>query len=225
MATAANAPDSGLAEASAASATVRTFSELSRDDVAFAGGKGANLGELTHAGVPVPQGFVVGAPAYAAFCDDAGLRKRIAGRLADVDVDESAELEAACAEVRRLVEAEPLPDWLEQGIRNAYSELAEDNPKAPVAARSSATAEDTEAASFAGMNETFLNVRGADAVVEAVRRCWSSLFGARTVFYRAKRGFGQADMDIAVVVQRQIPPPGPGSCSQSTPPRVPPTGW
>ena len=70
--------------------------------------------------------------------------------------------------------------------------------------RSSATAEDTEAASFAGMNETFLNVRGADAVVDAVRRCWSSLFGARTVFYRAKRGFGQADMDIAVVVQRQI---------------------
>ncbi len=75
---------------------------------------------------------------------------------------------------------------------------------APVAVRSSATAEDTESASFAGMNETFLNVRGGDAVVEAVRRCWSSLFGARTVFYRAKRGFGQADMDIAVVVQRQV---------------------
>ncbi|HJV30289.1 MAG TPA: phosphoenolpyruvate synthase, partial [Gaiellaceae bacterium] len=74
----------------------------------------------------------------------------------------------------------------------------------PVAVRSSATAEDTEAASFAGMNETFLNVRGADAVVEGVRRCWSSLFGARTIFYRAKRSFGQADMDIAVVVQRQI---------------------
>ena len=70
--------------------------------------------------------------------------------------------------------------------------------------RSSATAEDTAAASFAGMNETFLNVRGDDEVVDAVRRCWSSLFGARTVFYRAKRGFGQADMDIAVVVQRQI---------------------
>ena len=74
----------------------------------------------------------------------------------------------------------------------------------PVAVRSSATAEDTESASFAGMNETYLNVRGADAVVDAVRRCWASLFGARTVFYRAKRGFGQADMDIAVVVQRQI---------------------
>ncbi len=73
-----------------------------------------------------------------------------------------------------------------------------------MAVRSSATAEDTEAASFAGMNETFLNVRGPDEVVDAVRRCWSSLFGARTVFYRAKQGFGQADMDIAVVVQIQI---------------------
>ncbi len=89
--------------------------------------------------------------------------------------------------------------------------------------RSSATAEDTEAASFAGMNETFLNVRGADAVVDAVRRCWSSLFGARTVFYRAKRGFGQADMDIAVVVQT----PGAGDArrghvhDRSLPPATP----
>ena len=72
--------------------------------------------------------------------------------------------------------------------------------------RSSATAEDTESASFAGMNETFLNVRDAEAVVTAVRRCWASLFGGRTVFYRAKRGFPQADMDIAVVVQRQVEP-------------------
>ena len=79
-----------------------------------------------------------------------------------------------------------------------------DSDDVPVAVRSSATAEDTEAASFAGMNETLLNVQGADAVVDAVRRCWSSLFGGRTVFYRAKRGFGQADMDIAVVVQRQV---------------------
>jgi len=123
---------------------VRPFERLSRADVDYAGGKGANLGELTAAGFPVPPGFVVGAPTYAAFCDVAGLRGRIEQRLATVDV------------------------------------------------------EDTESASFAGMNETILNVRGRDAVVEAVRRCWSSLFGARTIYYRAKRGFGQADMDIAV---------------------------
>ena len=91
-----------------------------------------------------------------------------------------------------------------QGHPDAYAQLCGGEADAPVAVRSSATAEDTESASFAGMNETFLNVRGGDAVVDAVRRCWASLFGARTVFYRAKRGFGQADMDIAVVVQRQI---------------------
>ena len=99
-----------------------------------------------------------------------------------------------------------MPAVVEAAIRESYESVAAEagDPAAPVAVRSSATAEDTEAASFAGMNETFLNVSGADDVVDAVRRCWSSLFGARTVYYRAKRGFGQADMDIAVVVQRQI---------------------
>jgi pyruvate,water dikinase len=179
---------------------VQRFGDLSKGDVAWAGGKGANLGELTHAGVPVPPGFVVGATAYAEFCDAAGLRQRIAARLADVDVDDPEALRAAAGDVRAMVETEPIPPRIQEEIRSAYDALGED----AVAVRSSATAEDTEAASFAGMNETFLNVRGADAVVDAVRRCWGSLFGARTIFYRATRGFGQADMDIAVVVQKQI---------------------
>jgi pyruvate,water dikinase len=184
-------------------ATIRWFADLSRADVPFAGGKGANLGELTRAGFAVPPGFVVGAPAYAAFADAGGLRARIAALLADVDLDDPEALQQAAQEVRSAVEEEPLPPGIEQTIREAYDELTErDGPS--VAVRSSATAEDTEAASFAGMNETFLNVRGADAVVAAVRSCWSSLFGARTVYYRAQRGFGQADMDIAVIVQRQL---------------------
>jgi pyruvate,water dikinase len=185
---------------------IRGFEDLSRADVAYAGGKGANLGELTAAGLPVPGGFVVGAPSYAAFCDSGGLRDRIAERLGSVDVDDTEELAAATTEVREMIEAEPIPAAVEAAIRDGYERVAAEagDASAPVAVRSSATAEDTEAASFAGMNETFLNVRGADAAVEAVRRCWSSLFGARTVFYRAKRGFGQADMDIAVVVQRQV---------------------
>jgi pyruvate,water dikinase len=105
-----------------------------------------------------------------------------------------------------MVEDESLPDGLAAAIGNAYDRLATaaGDPSTPVAVRSSATAEDTESASFAGMNETLLNVRGRDAVLAAVRQCWSSLFGARTIYYRAKRGFGQADMDIAVVVQRQV---------------------
>jgi pyruvate, water dikinase len=172
--------------------------------VDYAGGKGANLGEMTAAGLPVPPGFVVGASSYALFCDAGGLRDRIEERLSSVDVDDTAELDNATKEVRKMVEAEPVPDEVAGEIRAAYLELAGRRKNPPVAVRSSATAEDTEAASFAGMNETFLNVRGPDEVVDAVRRCWSSLFGARTVFYRAKQGFGQADMDIAVVVQIQI---------------------
>jgi pyruvate,water dikinase len=183
---------------------LRRIAELRRADVPFAGGKGASLGELSAAGLPVPPGFVVGAPAYAAFVDGTGLRSRIEEQLAGVDVDDAPALERTALAVRELVEREPVPAGIADAIRACYLELAGDEPDASVAVRSSATAEDTEAASFAGMNETFLNVRGADEVLAAVRRCWSSLFGARTIFYRAKRGFGQAAMDIAVVVQRQI---------------------
>ena len=185
-------------------ALLRRFEDLSKQDVDYAGGKGANLGEMTAAGLPVPPGFVVGASSYALFCDVGGLRDRIEEQLSSVDVDDTAALDLATKEVRKMVEAEPVPDEVASEIRDAYLELAGDRDNPPVAVRSSATAEDTEAASFAGMNETFLNVRGPDEVVDAVRRCWSSLFGARTVFYRAKQGFGQADMDIAVVVQIQI---------------------
>jgi len=179
---------------------VRPFERLSRADVDYAGGKGANLGELTAAGFPVPPGFVVGAPTYATFCDVAGLRGRIEQRLATVNVEDTEALERAAGEVRSMVEAESLPEELAMAIGDAYDRLAATagDPATPVAVRSSATAEDTDSASFAGMNETLLNVRGRDAVLDAVRRCWSSLFGARTIYYRAKRGFGQADMDIAV---------------------------
>jgi len=184
-----------------AASGLRTLSELRRSDINFAGGKGANLGELTAAGLPVPTGFVVGAPAYAAFCDASELREQLDALLSDVDVEQTRDLDAASARARALVLQTLVPDDLDAAIREAYDRLGEG---AAVAVRSSATAEDTASASFAGMNETFLNVQGADAVVDAVRRCWASLFGARSVYYRAKRGFGQADMDIAVVVQRQI---------------------
>ncbi len=183
-----------------------SFESLSRADVAQAGGKGANLGELTRAGFPVPPGFVVTAAAYRSFCDGAGLRERITELLGGVDVDDARALGEAAHTIRALVEAEPIPADVADAIRIAYASLGDGDPDVPVAVRSSATAEDTEAASFAGMNETFLNVRGSDDVVDAVRRCWASLFGARTVFYRATRGFGQAEMDIAVVVQRQVVP-------------------
>jgi pyruvate,water dikinase len=190
-------------QTTAGAVRVRPFADLSHGDAAFAGGKGANLGELIKAGFPVPAGFVVGAPAYAGFCDGSGLRARLASLLHDLDVDDPVGLNRAEKEARRMLLAEDVPDELEHEIRRHYAELG-GSVDVAVAVRSSATAEDTSADSFAGMNETFLNVTGADEVVDAVRRCWASLFGARTIYYRAKRGFGQADMDIAVVVQRQI---------------------
>ncbi|HXR29497.1 MAG TPA: phosphoenolpyruvate synthase [Solirubrobacteraceae bacterium] len=186
-------------------AFTRSFSELGKEDVPYAGGKGANLGELTGAGLPVPPGFVVGAPSYARYCEESGVRKRLDEILADVDIENGDALEAASAESRQAVLDTPMGDDLRSAIISAYRELVGDERDAPVAVRSSATAEDTASASFAGMNETFLNTRGEDAVVDAVKRCWGSLFGARTIYYRGQRGFSQADMDIAVVVQVQIP--------------------
>ena len=183
---------------------VRTFAQLRVTDVSYAGGKGANLGELTSADVPVPPGFVIGAPAYGAFCEETGLRDRLTEALHGVDEEDTAALAAAAATAREALDASPMPDWLERSIRSAYDELCGNEGEVAVAVRSSATAEDTAAASFAGMNETFLNIQGADAVIDAVRHCWRSLFGTRTVYYRASRGFDQAGMDIAVVVQRQI---------------------
>jgi pyruvate, water dikinase len=184
---------------------VRPFSDLSTADVLYAGGKGANLGQMTRAGLPVPPGFVVGAPAYAAFRLQSGLGARLEQVLGDVDVESTEELRAAADEARRAVADAEMPPWLADATAAAYAELCGAESDVPVAVRSSATAEDTASASFAGMNETFLNVRGRAGVLDAVKSCWQSLFGARTIYYRGQRGFGQSDMDIAVVIQRQIP--------------------
>jgi pyruvate,water dikinase len=197
-----NAPSSAPAKPQLQA--VRPFASLRRDDVAYAGGKGANLGELTAAGLPVPDGFVVGAPAYAAYCAETGLRERLAELLDTLDVEDTAALQQASETARGLFDQTPMPETLQRAIRESYERLAGEHGDAPVAVRSSATGEDTAESSFAGMNETFLNTRGADAVIDAVRRCWRSLFGARTIYYRGVNGLGQAEMDIAIVVQLQL---------------------
>ena len=160
----------------------KAFSELSTADVLYAGGKGANLGRLTQAGLPVPPGFVVGAPAYAAFRVQTGLADRLKAALADLDVEDTAALQRAAGQAREAVRDSTPPAWLTQAIGAAYDQLVQGDGDAAVAVRSSATAEDTASASFAGMNETFLNVCGREAVIEAVKHCWQSLFGARTVY-------------------------------------------
>jgi len=180
---------------------IRAFSEIGRGDVETAGGKGANLGELTRGGLPVPPGFVVTTDAYRAFVDATGIGPRVlelatpppGSTATDGDVDRSADA------IRALFRAE-IPAAIADEIRAAHRMLGD----GPVAVRSSATAEDLEGASFAGQQDTFLDVRGDEALLAAVRACWASLWTARAMAYRARHGIAPADVALAVVVQRMV---------------------
>jgi len=178
---------------------IRWFQELSREDVALAGGKGANLGEMTRAGLPIPPGFVVTAAAYRNFLESTGLAERIARELDDLDVEGTEQLNAAAATIQELILSRPMADELKQEILDAYHRL----PERFVAVRSSATSEDTEAASFAGMNRSFLNVFGDEELIAKVHECWASLYGARVIYYRARREVSEPPA-IAVVVQAMV---------------------
>ncbi len=178
------------------------FEEIRKDDVALAGGKGANLGELSHAGLPVPPGFVVTTGAYDAFVEAAGLKDEIVGLASRAD--DPAEFEAAEGKIRALFARGEIPDDMAAEIRTAYDRLANVNGQA-VAVRSSATAEDLRGASFAGQQETYLNVRDAGALLEAVRACWASLWTARAMAYRERQNIEPASVSLAVVVQRMVP--------------------
>jgi pyruvate, water dikinase len=176
--------------------TVLSFAELGRDDVPAAGGKGASLGELLRAGIRVPDGFVVTTTAFRTAVGALGLAERVSA------LDAAADLTAPCAELRAVVESTPLPDDVAAAITEAYAALGE--PDLPVAVRSSATSEDSAEASFAGLQDTYLWVRGADAVLESVRRCWASLYSVESVTYRLRRGLAEDDLAMAVVVQRMV---------------------
>lgn len=184
---------------------IRWFEELSRQDVAVAGGKGANLGEMTRAGLPVPPGFVVTADAFRRFFEASGLATEVAGRLERLDVDDPDRLREASKALQDLIRRSPVPDEVRQAIVEAYRELSrrEGVENEFVAVRSSATVEDTAQFSFAGMFQSFLNVRGADALVDRVRDCWASAYGARVLFYRVKQGL-TAEAFVAVVVQKMV---------------------
>lgn len=188
---------------------VRWFEELDRTWLAEAGGKGANLGELTRAGLPVPAGFVVTAGAYRAALAASGLDERIAARIAALDAHDLTAIAAASAEIGAWIVAAPVPDTLATAIERAYAELcareSADTDALPVAVRSSATAEDLPDASFAGQQETFLHIRGAATLLEHVRRCWASLWTAQAISYRASMGFDHGAVALAVVVQSMAP--------------------
>ncbi len=176
------------------------FSEIGKEDLPEAGGKGANLGELTRAGIPVPPGFVVTAATYREFVRLNRLDDVIRRELGSLDVHDTPQLQARAAAVREAFLAAPMPADIAAAIAEAYRELG----GGPVAVRSSATAEDLPEASFAGQQSTFLNVVGEENVVRAVQACWASLFEARAIFYRAENGFDHLKVSLAVPVQRMV---------------------
>ena len=177
---------------------IKQFDEVGRDDIDEAGGKGANLGELTRAGLPVPSGFVVVTEAYRAYVTEHQLAEPIV-TLA-VPTDDPAGYDDASAQIRALFTNE-VSDSLRAEIAEAYTALGEDTP---VAVRSSATAEDLPEASFAGQQDTYLNVRGLQDLLVAVRDCWASLWTARAMAYRARQGIDPASVSLAVVVQQMV---------------------
>lgn len=178
------------------------FNDLSKEDVGLAGGKGANLGELVRAGLPVPPGFVVTSEAYRRFLKEGKIWDKIQKILENTDVDKTKELQEASKKIRELIMHSSMPEDLKLKIKEYYKKLS--NGEEFVAIRSSATAEDLPGASFAGQQETYLNIRGAENVVKNVQKCWSSLFTPRAIFYREKKGFEHGKVAIAVVVQRMI---------------------
>src|SRR5215208_6271963 len=170
------------------------FDEIGKDDIALAGGKGANLGELSRAGLPVPHAFV----------EANGIGDAIVGRALATRADDPASFEEVAEGIRALFSGGKVPEEMGDEIRAAYHELSEDALETPVAVRSSATAEDLPAMSFAGQQETYLNVRGGEALLEGVKNCWASLWTARAMAYRARQGVDPATVSLAVVVQRMV---------------------
>lgn len=185
-------------------ATVVWFEDLGRADTASAGGKGANLGELARAGLPVPPGFVVTAAGYLQAMEEGGVRDELRALFDQardhIDDPELAELAELAERLRHLIRKAGIPPEVAQAVLDAYHQLGADTP---VAVRSSATAEDTADTSFAGMHETFANVVGDAALLDRLVDCWASLYGDRVITYRASQGL-TVEPAIAVVVQRMV---------------------
>ncbi len=176
------------------------FDEIRKDDISLVGGKGANLGEMTSIGIPVPPGFIVTSAAYFEFLKTSNLAGEVRKLLQNLDVNDSKKLQETSSIIKSKFAALSMSEDLANQIKAAYQKLG----GGLVAVRSSATAEDLPEASFAGQQRTFLNVKGEDAVVAAVLGCWASLFESRAIFYRQQQGFDHFKVGIAVPVQKMI---------------------
>ena len=181
------------------------FEELDRTSLAQAGGKGANLGEMSKSGFPIPPGFVVSSGAYFKHLDNSSLRDPLTKILASLDVNNSDALNEASEKIKKLIVDGKIPEDVEREIRENYKKLSERAGKQVyVAVRSSATAEDLPTASFAGQQSTYLNIFGEDDVVKAVKDCWASLFEPRAIFYRVENNFEHMKVGLAAVVQMMV---------------------
>lgn len=183
------------------------FEKLRMSDVEAVGGKNASLGEMISqlpSGVKVPTGFATTAHAFREFLKHGGLTDRINARLDALDTEDVRALAAAGAEIRAMVEAQPFPADLEAAIRAEFARLSAGNPQASFAVRSSATAEDLPDASFAGQQETFLNVVGIEDVLHKMKEVFASLYNDRAISYRVHKGFAHADVALSAGVQRMV---------------------
>jgi len=180
--------------------TIVWFNEVTKKDIPLVGGKGANLGEMTNAQIPVPPGFIVTSNAYFDFLRQTKLVDKIRQLLEPLDVNDSKRLQQVAAQVRQIISDAAMPPEIAREIERAYIKMG----RGLVAVRSSATAEDLPEASFAGQQRTFLNVQGEKEVVVAVQGCWASLFEARAIFYREQQGFDHFNVGLAVPVQRMV---------------------
>ena len=201
---------------------IRWLSELSKKDIPIAGGKGANLAEMYNVGMPVPPAFVITAQAFGFFLQENRLKERISSILAEINIEDTKHLDEIAAQIQNIIKETEIPQELKDSIIEAYANLNVDtnvlktastdvlsilkSAREPcfVAVRSSATTEDLSTASFAGQQETFLNIKGNAELIDAVRRCFASLFTARAIYYRSKKGFAHEKSLIAVVVQKMI---------------------
>lgn len=182
---------------------IKWFHEVGKEDVALVGGKGANLGEMIQAGFPVPNGFTVTASTYFEFIQESGLKEKLKTLLKDLDVNDSKELARVAANARKLILSVKPSQEIKSAITSAYEKLSE-GKDALVAVRSSATAEDLPEASFAGQQESYMNIKGTASVIETIQTAWSSLFEDRAVFYRVQKGFDHFKVGIAIPVQLMV---------------------
>lgn len=201
---------------------VKWFSELSNKDIAIAGGKGASLAEMYNAKFPIPPGFVITAQSYSYFIEKSGLIEKIKELLAGLDMEDTEKLELIAKQIRDMISNAEMPVDMEAEINDAYEmldtsrqglagatktalDILKNSHEPPfVAVRSSATTEDLADASFAGQQESFLNVKGKTMLIQKVKECIASLFTARAIYYREKKGFGQENAQLAVVIMKMI---------------------